>query len=143
MGYNNKYMQWYKSINSPDDAVGHLTWMRGQTKEHCVGLYLDSRNRLIDEEIISIGTIQTSIIHPREVFEPAIRKLSSGLLVTHNHPSGDCTPSDADDAVTKRLIQVGELMGIPLVDHLILTLSDWFSYRQQHPGWFSRQSGVY
>lgn len=99
--------------------------IRASKKEHFVAFYLDSRRALIDREIISVGTLNFSVVHPREVFEPALRHSAAAIIVAHNHPSGDSTPSPEDIAVTKRLKDAADLLGIYLVDHIIVTKDSW------------------
>ncbi|OGG59925.1 hypothetical protein A3C89_03215 [Candidatus Kaiserbacteria bacterium RIFCSPHIGHO2_02_FULL_50_50] len=95
--------------------------IRSSKKEHFVALYLDTQNRVIERIIVSIGTLNSSLVHPREVFEPALKLSAAHLLVAHNHPSGSLEPSPEDIDVTIRLKNAGELLGINLLDHVILT----------------------
>ncbi len=133
-------MQWYTNtqISSPSQVFDLVHRYRYQHKEHCIGIYLNMRNQVLYQEIISIGTVSMAVLHPREVFEPAIRCLASSVVVVHTHPSGDITPSEQDDLMTKRLIQAGTLLGIELNDHLIVAGTAWYSYVEHHPRWFSR-----
>lgn len=117
-------------IQSPADALPYLDKMRHSSREQFVALYLNARHELIHQEIISIGTLTRSLVHPREVFHPAIAHLAASILVAHNHPSGDLTPSDDDLATTKKLVDAGDLLGIPLLDHLILTTTGVYSFRE-------------
>lgn len=121
----------HHSIESPEDCLSYLLDIRKLQKEHFVVLYLNSRSQLIHKEVISIGTINASIVHPREVFEPAVRCAATTIIVAHNHPSGTVEPSDADIAVTRRLSQAGEIMGISMLDHVIVSQSKWFSFRKK------------
>lgn len=89
-------------------------------KETFYALHLDSKNRLVREEAISVGTLTASLVHPREVFRGAIRESAAAVIVAHNHPSGDPTPSPEDLEVTARLRSAGEVIGIPLLDHIII-----------------------
>jgi len=101
-------------------------------KEHFLAFYLNTRNHLVHEETISIGTLSASLVHPREVFAPAISRAAAALIVAHNHPSGDCSPSSEDKDVTRRLQESGALLGIPLLDHLIVGAGgDFFSFRER------------
>jgi DNA repair protein RadC len=109
------------TINSAKDAVAQLQELRTARKEHFVVLYLNARNQLIHKETISIGTLNASLVHPREIFEPAIKNLASQIIIAHNHPSGDQSASEEDIKVTKRLTSAGELLGIEVIDHLIIT----------------------
>lgn len=108
-------------IDSPDKAAEQLTDIRDKKQEHFVTLTLDGANRLIAKRIITIGTLTASLVHPREVFAEAITDRAASIIIAHNHPSGNLQPSDADRNVTERLQEVGELLGINLVDHIIIT----------------------
>lgn len=90
-------------------------------REHFVLLALDGKHRLKKEILVSIGTLAMSLVHPREVFRPAIEEGAAGVIVVHNHPSGDPTPSAEDLQVTRRLEEAGKLLGIPLLDHVVVT----------------------
>ena len=94
--------------------------LAGLTREHFLLVLLDARNRVLREERVSQGTLTSSLVHPREVFATAIREAAAGLILLHNHPSGDPEPSPDDEAVTRRLVAAGELLGIPVLDHLVL-----------------------
>ena len=108
-------------IDSPGKAVEQLSDIRTKQQEYFVCLTLDGANRLIAKRIISIGTLTSSLVHPREVFSDAITDRAASIIVAHNHPSGNLQPSGADRAVTERLREAGELLGIALLDHLIIT----------------------
>ncbi len=109
-----------KRIQSLQDAYLIFENMQYLSKEHMKGIYLNTRYKVIHEEVITIGSLDANIIHPREVFRPAIESGAYALLVAHNHPSGDNTPSDSDIEVTKKLKAAGELLQIPLLDHLVI-----------------------
>ena len=108
-------------IDSPDKAADQLADIRDKKQEYFVCLTLDGANRLITKRIITIGTLTSSLVHPREVFAEAITDRAASIIIAHNHPSGNLQPSDADRAVTERLREAGELLGINLVDHIIIT----------------------
>jgi len=95
--------------------------MRALGKEHLRGLYLNNHYKVIHDEVISIGTLDANIVHPREVFRPALEYAASAVILVHNHPSGECTPSGADIAITEQLIKAGSLIGIELIDHIVVT----------------------
>ncbi len=118
-------------IDSPQDAYQLLKPVGSYQKEHFIGLYLNARNQLICQETISIGSLNANIVHPREVFEPAITHHALSLLVAHNHPSGDPQPSEDDLGITKRLVKVGNLLGINLIDHLIIGAKEFFSFKEK------------
>ncbi|MFZ2205212.1 MAG: DNA repair protein RadC [Minisyncoccia bacterium] len=101
-------------------------------KEHFVAFYLDTQNNLIERQIISIGTLNSSLVHPREVFEPAIALHSASIIIAHNHPSGELNPSAEDKKITERLIESGKILGIEIADHIILSKSGYLSFQQEH-----------
>jgi DNA repair protein RadC len=108
------------TIRTARDAYEFLADMRNLPKEQLCGLYLDTHNRVIHQEIISIGTINSNIVHPREVFKPALEYGAAAVVLAHNHPSGIVTPSTADIEITKQLVQAGKIVGIHLMDHLVI-----------------------
>lgn len=110
-------------IDSPEAAVAQLADIRDKKQEYFVCLTLDGANRLIAKRVISIGTLTSSLVHPREVFADAITDRAASIIVAHNHPSGTLEPSQADKEVTKRLQEAGKLLGITMLDHIILTKS--------------------
>ena len=116
-------------IFSPKDVWEKMEDLRDSKKEHFVVFYLDTRNQIIKREIISIGTLNASLIHPREVFEPAIRHSTAQIIIAHNHPSGIIDPSDEDKEVTIRLEEAGKLLGIEIIDHIIVTRTAYHSLR--------------
>ncbi len=99
-------------------------------KELFMTLLLDTRGCVFHQELISVGTLNRTLVHPREVFHPAVRHQAASLIVAHNHPSGDPTPSQADLTLTERLIETGAILGIPLNDHLIIGRDSYRSLRQ-------------
>jgi DNA repair protein RadC len=98
-------------------------------QEHFIALMLDSKNRVIETAIISKGTLTSSPAHPREVFKQAVRNSASGIILLHNHPSGDPTPSPDDRALTQRLAEAGVILGIRVLDHIILGGEAYFSFK--------------
>lgn len=116
-------------ILTPKDVWENLRDIRNNKKEHFVVFYLDTRQQEIKREIISVGILNASIIHPREVFEPAIRNNAAQILIAHNHPSGDPKPSQDDLEVTKRLCEAGEILGIEIVDHVIVSENAFLSLK--------------
>lgn len=115
------------TVRTPHDVFEHLKDMRSLSKEHLRGLYLNNQHKVIHDEVISIGTIDTNIVHPREVFKPALEYSAVALILAHNHPSGSLEPSDADIEITKQLVQSGRIMGIQLLDHVIVTKDAFIS----------------
>lgn len=114
-------------ISTPEDALPLLADIRTKKQEHFVVLTLDGANRLIEKRLISVGTLNVSLVHPREVFADAITDRSASIIVAHNHPSETLEPSEADLGVTRRLAEAGELLGIRLIDHLIVTKNQYVS----------------
>lgn len=107
-------------IRTAKDVFNYLKDLRSLPKEHLRGLYVNTHHRLIHDEVISIGTINSNLIHPREVFKPAIEYGAAAVILAHNHPSGIITPSAADIEITRRVVEAGKIIGIPLVDHVII-----------------------
>ena len=115
----------------PQDVFNSLKDICQSKKEHFVVFFLDSRNQEIHREIISVGTINASLVHPREVFEPAVRYLSVQIILAHNHPSGTLEPSEDDLTVHKRLVEAGKLLGIEVLDHIIVTKDSFISFKEK------------
>jgi len=123
-------------INSAKDiAKLFIPEMSTLKQEHFVGIYLDSRKRIIKEETIFIGSLNTSVIHPREIFQVALSEGAAAIIVLHNHPSGDPEPSDEDIEITKQLHAAGKILGIELLDHVIIGDKKYYSLREK--GYFS------
>ena len=119
------------TLSCPADALPLLADLKDQRKEHFLCLYLNARNQLIHREVVSIGSLSASIVHPREVFQCAVQYSAASILLAHNHPSGDVSPSPDDLELTRRLVQAGELLGIEVLDHLIITASDFLSLKER------------
>lgn len=116
-------------ILSPKDVWENCQDIRDHKKEHFVVFFLDTRNQQIQREIISIGTLNANLVHPREVFEPAILHNAAQIIVCHNHPSGNPEPSDEDLAITRRLQEAGKILGIEVLDHVIVTKTTFLSIK--------------
>lgn len=114
-------------ILTPKDVWENMSDIRSSNKENFIVFFLDVRNQVLKREIISIGTLNESLVHPREVFQPAILNSASNIILAHNHPSGDTEPSLADIMITKELIKAGKILGIEIKDHIIVTKNDWAS----------------
>lgn len=109
------------AIGGPEDAAAYaMPVFRFEMKEHFAVMLLDVRNHVIAMPVISVGSLTASVVHAREVFREAIRQSAAFLILVHNHPSGDPTPSAEDIALTRRLVKVGKLMEIPVLDHIVL-----------------------
>lgn len=115
------------TIRTAADVFEYVKDMRDLSKEHLRGIYLNAHYKVIHDEVISIGTVDTNIIHPREVFKPALEYAAAAVILVHNHPSGMTAPSDADIAITRQLVEAGKLLGIDLIDHVIVTKKSFAS----------------
>lgn len=119
-------------IKTPENVVELVkSNLKGHKKEHFLVIMLDTRSRLIKVSEVSVGSLDSSIVHPREVFREAISASAASVIFAHNHPSGDTTPSDDDIKLTKRLEQAGELMGIDVLDHIIIGGDSYQSMKRQ------------
>lgn len=118
-------------VQAPGDAAEILRSAIGQAdREHFVALHMDTRNRVTGVHVVSVGSLNASVVHPREVFKASILANAAAVLVGHNHPSGDETPSQEDIAITHRLRQAGELLGIPVLDHIVLGATTFYSFKE-------------
>ena len=118
------------SITSPADVLGLLTDIKDRRKEYFVALFLNARNQVICRENVSVGSLNASLVHPREVFAPAVGSSAASVILAHNHPSGDVTPSREDIELTRRMVQAGEIMGIEVLDHLIVGSERFLSMKE-------------
>jgi len=118
-------------IDSPEKAAEQLASISDKKQEHFVVMTLDGANRMIAKRTITVGTLTASLVHPREVFADAITDRAASIIVAHNHPSGSLKPSESDKEVTKQLSETGKLLGVDLIDHIIITKSDYSSIKGQ------------
>ncbi|OFV84718.1 MAG: hypothetical protein A2W26_13655 [Acidobacteria bacterium RBG_16_64_8] len=110
-----------KEIRGPDDIVAFVgPKLRKEQREHFLVLLLNARHEVLGKETVSIGSLNASLVHPREVFKPAIVASAASVVLVHNHPSGDPEPSEEDLTLTKRLVEAGELLGVQVLDHVIV-----------------------
>ena len=116
-------------IRGPEDVLAQVRDLPRARREHFVVLLLNARHELQCRETVSIGSLNASIVHPREVFLPAILHSAASVVLVHNHPSGDPEPSEEDLSITRRLVQVGELVGIGVLDHVIVAARGVVSLR--------------
>lgn len=119
------------TIRGAEDVHNYLRELGKLKKEVFRGLYLNTRNKLIHDEVISIGTLDANLVHPREVFQPAIEFSAAAVIAAHNHPSGDCEPSEDDLTMTKRLVEAGKILGIELLDHVIIAKDGFVSFKEK------------
>ena len=101
------------------------------TKEHFCAMYLDARRKVLDVRIIGVGTLTASLVHPRELFKPAVELSAAAIVCFHNHPSGSAEPSDEDLALSRRLVRAGQIMGIEVMDHVVIGDVDYTSIRER------------
>ena len=119
-------------IRSPEDAVSFFQKRIGSSpQEHFLALFLNIRNQLLGWREISRGTLNANLVHPRETYAPAVQLMAAAIILAHNHPSGNPVPSREDVAITKRLQEAGNLLGITLMDHLIVTEDNFSSLKEQ------------
>jgi len=119
------------TIRGPDDVLAQVRDLLRARREHFVVLMLNARHELQCREVVSIGSLNASIVHPREVFLPAILHSAASVVLVHNHPSGDPEPSDEDLGITRRLVQVGDLIGIAVLDHVIIATRGIVSFKSR------------
>ena len=110
---NNRY-------TDPQQVFDAFQWLQRETKEWFLSLHLDGKNRIVCIDIISIGSLNQSIVHPRETFKTALLSSAAAIILVHNHPSGDPTPSHEDLSITRRLREAGEILGVKVLDHIIV-----------------------
>ena len=117
-------------IKTVDDVVAQSIYMKDKQREHFMVLYLNGRNELIFKKPMFVGTLNANLVHPREIFIEALKQNAACLIFCHNHPSGDPSPSKIDLEITKRLSEAGRIMGIDVLDHLIISKTKVFSFRE-------------
>ena len=120
-----------KDVLSPSDIWKDMLPTHTSKKEHFYVYYLDTRNSIIKKELISLGSLNASIVHPREVFEPAIRNLCAHIILSHNHPSGNSAPSESDILVTKKLQNAGKILDIEVLDHVVVCEKGFTSMKEK------------
>lgn len=119
-------------LNNLKDMLARLDDIRTKQQEHFICLSLDGGQRLIARRTVTVGTLDKTLAHPREVFADAIADRAASVVIAHNHPSTDAMPTQGDITLTQQLVAAGQLLGIALRDHLIVTKKDYFSFRQHH-----------
>ena len=120
------------SIARPADVLPVIADIKDEKKEHFVAVFLNARNQVICRETVSVGSLNASLVHPREVFFPAIGSSAASVILAHNHPSEDVTPSREDIELTKRMAQAGEILGIEVLDHLVVSSQRFFSLKESN-----------
>ncbi|RLQ98058.1 RadC family protein [Falsibacillus albus] len=127
LAYDDRYV-----IRSPEDGANYvMNDMRFLSQEHFVCLYLNTKNQVLHRQTVFVGSLNASIVHPREVFKEAFRRSAASIICAHNHPSGDPSPSREDIEVTKRLVECGKMIGIDILDHLIIGDKKYISLKEK------------
>ena len=122
---------YHASIMRPEDVIEWFEFEYGSLPQECfIALYLDTKSKLIAHRVLFKGTLNESTVHPREVFKEAFLQNANSVLIAHNHPSGDCTPSQADFEVTYKMVHVAITMGVHLVDHIIVGQNQYYSFKE-------------
>ena len=111
--------------NASDIANYYMERLKDKKKEYFIAVFLDSKNKIIKDEVISVGTLNSSLVHPREVFKEAIKNSANSIILVHNHPSGDCEASENDIDITKRIAKSADIVDIKVLDHIIITEKGW------------------
>lgn len=122
---------YHAPILKPEDVIEWFEFEYGALQQECfIALYLDTKSKLIAHRVLFKGTLNESTVHPREVFKEAFLQNANSVLIAHNHPSGDCTPSQADFEVTYKMVHVAITMGVHLVDHIIVGQNQYYSFKE-------------
>lgn len=118
-------------IHSTKDVIAQFTYLRNKSREHLAALYLNARNEMVHKKHLFVGTLNANLVHPREIFQHALSSNAASVILVHNHPSGDAEPSEDDLEITKRIQEAGKIMGIDVLDHLIITKTHFFSFKEK------------
>ena len=117
-------------IESVKDIIAQAVYMRDKTREHLMVIFLNARNEMIYKKPMFVGTLNANLVHPREIFQEALKQNAASVILVHNHPSGDAEPSEDDLTITKRIQEAGKIMGIDVLDHVIITKNKPFSFKE-------------
>jgi len=118
-------------IKSAEDVVAQSVYMRNKKREHLMTIYLNARNEMIFKKPMFIGTLDASLVHPREIFAEAVNQNAASIILVYNHPSDDAQPSKDDISITKTLVKAGQMMGIEVLDHVIIAKNKTFSFKEK------------
>ena len=119
-------------IHSTKDVIAQAVYMRDKTREHLMALFLNARNEMIYKKPMFVGTLNANLVHPREIFQEALKQNAASVILVHNHPSGDPEPSEDDLEITKRLVESGKILGIEVIDHIIITKTGFISFKEKN-----------
>ena len=130
------YLSVNNKVSRPQDIINMVSALFPEinygVEERFIVLFLDTKNTYLNGEVVSIGSLNASIVHPREVFKRALLYNSASIVCVHNHPSGVTTPSKEDDSITQRLDEAGRLLGIPVIDHIIVGDNNYYSFKEDN-----------
>ena len=118
-------------VSSVKDVTLQVSYLREKTREHLMAIYLNARNELLFRKHVFVGTLNANLVHPREIFSEALKQNAASVILVHNHPSGDAEPSEDDLTITKRILEAGKIMGIDVLDHIIITKTKIFSFKEK------------
>jgi len=118
-------------IRNINDIIAQAVYLREKQREHFLVLYLNGRGEMIYKKPMFVGTLNASLVHPREIFALALKQNAASVIFAHNHPSGNPEPSESDLLINKRLVEAGKIMGIAVIDHIILTKTNFVSFKQK------------
>lgn len=116
----NRYLPPFTRYSSPEQVFNTFSFLRQETKEYFFAIHLDGKNRICCVDEVSVGSLNQSVVHPREVFKTALLSSAAAIIILHSHPTGDPTPSREDIEITRRLKETGEIIGVKLLDHIII-----------------------
>ncbi len=119
-------------IRNKEDIVAQVSDLRDKKQEHLLGIYLNARHEMLCKKDLFIGTLNANLIHPREIFLEALNQNAAAIIIVHNHPSGDSEPSEEDLTVTKRIVEAGKIMGMEVLDHVIISKTKIFSFKENN-----------
>lgn len=131
-----------EAVTNPNQLVPHLAFLKAKTQEHMVCITLNGANCVISVHLLTIGLVNQTQIHPREAFVHAVEERAVGVIFAHNHPSGTLQPSMEDLTITRRLVECGKILDIPVLDHLIIAVEGWVSLKSTHPTLFALALGA-
>lgn len=132
-----------QAIHGPEDVMDYFRFLEDRQQEELWGLFLNTKNHILGSQQISVGTINASLVAPREIFHAAVQHMAAAIIVVHNHPSGDPTFSREDQAVTERLLQCGRMMDIPVLDHIVIARHGCRSMKEQQADlWHAPSNGT-
>ncbi len=128
---SSRFLDGKRTVRDTGDVIPLISSLAGKKQEYFISITLNGGNRLISKRVVTIGLLDQALVHPREVFAEAIRERAAKVIVAHNHPAGDNAPSKEDIKVTENLAQAASILGIEFLDHIIITETGYFSFREE------------